>query len=647
MTLVSITRDDDIAIVTVNNPPVNALGQQLREELWNAVGRLDDDPLIRGVVLTCAGRTFIAGADVNEFDKAPVPPHLPDLVARIENARLPWLAAIHGAALGGGLEVALGCRFRVAVAGASLGFPEVNLGVIPGASGTVRTPRLVGVSAAVDLITTGRPIKAKRALVIGLIDEVVEGDLVSAAIVWLRRALDGDLPPALARRPLQQQENAFWEERHEEVARRAKGALAPLKALESLKFATEHSFAEAMAFERETFLALRGSRQAAALRHVFFAERATQRPSDLRGMESRPFERIGVVGGGTMGVGIAASLLDAGFPVVLIERDSDAAQRALGNLRATFDGAIKRGKVDEAEAEGRLGRCSASSNLQELAEVDLVIEAVFEDIAVKRDLFIQLDAVCRPDAILATNTSYLDPRMITEGVSNPQRLIGLHFFSPANIMKLLEIVPLPQTDDPTRSAAFALARRLGKIPVQAGICEGFIGNRILKRYRAAAEAMVRRGAAIAEIDGAMRDYGFAMGPFEAQDLGGLDIAHAQRQAARAAGTQVPQTLGDMLVDAGRKGQKVGAGWYDYAAGSRTPLPSAAVEELLAGSVVAMEALSRGKIAEHLVSEMASEGEVILAEGVARNPADIDLVEIHGYGFPRWRGGPMFAQRTNF
>jgi 3-hydroxyacyl-CoA dehydrogenase len=404
--------------------------------------------------------------------------------------------------------------------------------------------------------------------------------------------------------------------------------------------AVELSFDEALAFERKTFLDLRGSEQAAALRTVFFAERAARRPAGLKGVEPLPLRKAGVVGGGTMGAGITAVLRDAGIPVVLIERDAEAVARGLANVRAIFEGGVKRAKLTKAQAEAKLAGVTASTECGLLADADMVIEAVFEELGVKRAVFNQLGRLCRPDSIIATNTSYLDPRLIAEGFPDPSRFIGLHFFSPANVMRLLEIVPIPETAPRTLATGFALALTLDKIPVQAGICEGFIGNRILKRYRAAAEALVRGGVPIAEIDAAMRDYGFAMGPFEAQDLGGLDIAYLQREGARANGQDVPETLGDILVRAGRKGQKTGGGWYDYA-GDRKPRPSAVVAELLAGKIARMTAHST--IACHLVGEMAAEGDAILAEGVAGQPSDIDLVEIHGYGFPRWRGGPMFAR----
>jgi 3-hydroxyacyl-CoA dehydrogenase len=345
-----------------------------------------------------------------------------------------------------------------------------------------------------------------------------------------------------------------------------------------------------------------------------------------------------------MGAGIAAALRDAGLPVTLIERDEDAVQRGLANLRSIFDGAVKRGKLTEAQAQARMDGVTVGSDYALLSDTDLVIEAVFEDLAVKRAVFTQLGQTCRPDAILATNTSYLDPRLIAEGLPHPDRFIGLHFFSPANVMKLLEIVPTPTTSPETLATGFAMARSLGKIPVQAGICEGFIGNRILKRYRAEAETLVRQGTPIDAIDAAMRAHGFAMGPFEAQDLGGLDIAYLQREGARAAGQVVPETLGDILVRAGRKGQKTGGGWYDYAPGDRTPKPSETTASLLASQITTGPALTAEDIATRLTTAMADEGRKILAEGIALKPSDIDLVEVHGYGYPRWRGGPMFAAK---
>ncbi len=640
MTL-SIARHGAVAVVTVDNPPVNALGQTLRQALWDTAEGLDADPEVRAVVLACAGRTFIAGADVTEFGKPPVPPHLPDLVARIEATAKPWTAAIHGSALGGGLEIAMGCRFRVAVPSAFLGLPEVTLGLVPGAGGTVRTPRLVGVEEAVALVTSGKPVKAAEAHAMGLVDALIEGDLVEGAVTFARAALDRGMPPSASARPVAPPEEGFWPRAEAEVVRAAKGAQAPLRALACLRRAAEAGFAEAMAFERETFLDLRASEEAAALRHVFFAERAAPRPKALEGIEPRPLGHAGVVGGGTMGAGIAAALRDAGLPVVLVERDAEALERGLANLRGIVEGAVKRGRLGaEAAAEWMAG-VTPSTDYAALADADLVVEAVFEDLAVKRAVFERLGAACRPDAVLATNTSYLDPRAIAQDLPHPEQFLGLHFVSPATMMKLLEVVPTPDTAPEVLATGFALGRRLGKVPVRAGICDGFIGNRILKRYRAAAEDLVRRGVGIREVDAAMRGFGMAMGPFEAQDLGGLDIAWLQRWAAREAGEAVPRTLGDILVEAGRKGQKTGGGWYDYAPGDRTPRPSAEVARLL-NDHVGGELRQPGKeIATRLVAAMAEEGRAIVGEGIADSAASVDLVEIHGYGFPRWRGGPMF------
>lgn len=642
--IVSIEREDGIAVVTVDNPPVNALGQALRQGLWDAVGTLDADASVRAVVLICAGRTFIAGADVTEFGKPPMPPHLPDLVDRLEQATKPWIAAIHGSALGGGFEVAMGCRLRVALDSAAVGLPEVTLGIVPGASGTVRTPRLAGVEAAVELVTTGRPVKAAKALSMGLVDKVVTGDLRAEAVAFARTALTQPLPQPISERPVTSPDAAWWDEQRKTIAKRAKGEVAPLRALDCLRMAAEKPFAEAMAHERATFLELRASDQAAALRHIFFAERAAPKPAHLDA-KPRDIRSAAVIGGGTMGAGIAAALRDAGLPVTLIERDAEAVARGLANLRSIFDGAVKRGKLTEAQAQARMDGVTAGSDYALLADTDLVIEAVFEDLTVKRAVFAQLGQTCRADAILATNTSYLDPRLIAEGVANPDRFIGLHFFSPANVMKLLEIVPTPTTSPETLATGFALARSLAKIPVQAGICDGFIGNRILKRYRTEAETLVRQGIAIDAIDAAMRAHGFAMGPFEAQDLGGLDIAYLQREGARAAGQDVPETLGDILVREGRKGQKTSGGWYDYTPGDRTPKPSQTTASLLADRISTCPSLTPEDIAARLTGAMAAEGKAILAEGIALKASDIDLVEIHGYGYPRWRGGPMFSTQS--
>ncbi|PQO23048.1 3-hydroxyacyl-CoA dehydrogenase [Rhodobacteraceae bacterium WD3A24] len=639
--VVNIERADGIAVVTVDNPPVNATSQPVRQGLWEAAENLDADPGIRGVVLACAGRTFIAGADVREFGKPPEPPHLPDLIARIERADKPWAAAIHGSALGGGLEVTLGCRFRVAAPGAKLGLPEVTLGVVPGAGGTVRLPRLVPAEDAIEIATTGKPVDAAQAEALGLVDAVVEGDLVTEARAFLQVALTRPLPdPLTARPPVSSPDPAFWEAQEAAITRRAKGQAAPLRAMECLRRSIESDLADAFAHERATFLELRETDQAKALRHVFFAERAAARPPEVKGIEPRALGSAGVVGGGTMGAGIATAMLAAGIPVTLVERDDDAAARARDAVARLVEAGAKRGRIN---ADG-MDRLAVTADYDELAGTDLVVEAVFEDRGVKRDVFARLDAACRPDAVLATNTSYLDPGDIAGATRHPERVLGLHFFSPAHVMKLLEIVPAAHTDGEVLATGFALARRLGKVPVLAGICDGFIGNRILKVTRAQAERLLLAGAQPSQVDAAMRAFGQPMGPFEAQDLGGLDIAAAQRKAARDRGEAVFAPVADRLVAAGRLGQKTGGGWYDYADGDRSPQPSQAVEAIIAEEAARAGLppvdLSETGLAERILFPMVDEGARILDEGVARRAADIDLVEIHGYGFPRWRGGLM-------
>lgn len=639
---VTIARENAIAVVTVDNPPVNTLSQALRQALVEAVATLDADAAVKAVVLICAGRTFIAGADVSEFGKPPQPPHLPDVVATIEGAKKPWVAAIHGSALGGGLEVALGCAWRVAVPSASLGLPEVKLGIIPGAGGTVRLPRLIGAAAAVDLVTSGSPVGAKKAEGLGLIDAVVDGDLRAGAIAFANAIAGKARPQPISGRTVAPVEAGFWEGAEKAVAARAKREAAPLRALASVRKASETDFASAMAFERETFLELRGSKQAVALRHVFFAERAAPRPPELAGITPRAIRSAAVIGGGTMGAGIAAALRDAGLPVVLIERDAAAVERGLANVRSIYEGSVKRGRIPQAMADERVAGVTGGDDYGLLADTDLVIEAVFEDLAVKRAVFERLSAVCRPDAVLATNTSYLDPDAISEGVSHPERFLGLHFFSPAQIMKLLEIVPTEATAPEVLATGFALARLLGKIPVRAGICDGFIGNRILKVTRAQAERLLLSGATPAAVDAAMRAFGLPMGPFEAQDLGGLDIAAFQRKAARERGETPFAPVADRLCALERYGQKTGGGWYDYQPGDRAPKPSETVAAIIAEAAEgrAQRTWDEVGIVDAILLPMVNEATRILEERVALRAADIDLVKIHGYGFPRWRGGPM-------
>lgn len=636
---VIVERHGSVAVLTIDNPPVNALKTAVRARLLELAEALDADPAVAAIVLRGAGKLFVGGADIAEFDRPPEPPVLPELIARIEGAAKPWVAAIHGQALGGGLELALGCHYRVAARGATMGLPEVTLGIIPGAGGTQRLPRLIGLAAAIPVIAERDMLDTERAARAGLVDRVIEGDLTAGAVEFAA-SLPGARQPA-GLRPLPDPGAAFWEAAATRIAKGAKGQSAPPAALRAVRHGVEQGVAEGLRNEREIFLALKASDEAAALRHLFFAERAAARPADLRGVDPQRVETVGVVGGGTMGSGIAAAFRMAGLRVILSERDGAALERGMGAVGAIFDAAVKRGTATEAVAAERMAGVTGCVGLDGLAGCDLVVEAVFEDLAVKRGVFAELVRVCRADTILATNTSYIDPQLIAGGLAGPERFIGLHFFSPAQVMKLLEVIPLPGTGPTVLATAFDLARKLGKVPVRAGICEGFIGNRILKRYRAEAEAMLREGVGLAEIDAAMRGFGYAMGPFEMQDMAGLDISFMNREAARARGEDVPETPGDLLVRAGRKGMKTGGGWYDYAPGDRTPRPSPEAARIIAPLAGSGPGLAAAEIVDRLVGAMAAEGRAILAEGIAAGPADIDLVQVHGYGFPRGKGGPMF------
>lgn len=632
---------DGIAVVTIDNPPVNALNLAMRNALLETVHTLNADAKVNAVVLRGAGKLFVGGADITEFDRPVEEPALPDVLAAIEASKKPWIAALHGVALGGGLELALACHLRIAASGTSLGLPEVGLGIIPGAGGTQRLPRLIGIAAAIPVVTARKRLDENEALKLGLVDSLSNGDLTADAIALARKAASGPLPATAANRSLAAPSPEIWRDAEAAVRRAAKGTAAPMLALQALRLGVENGFEAGLAHERATFLKARASQESKALRYLFFAERAAPRPRELRDVNTRPLRRVGVIGGGTMGTGITAALRNAGLPVVLMERDEAILNHSLGKLKKLFQGDAAKGRLSAEEASQRTAGIEGALTFDRLADCDLVIEAVFEDLAVKQSVFAELGRACRHDAILATNTSYIDPRLIAEGLADKTRFLGLHFFSPAHVMKLLEIIPVPETAGDVLATAFALARTLDKVPVRAGICDGFIGNRILRRYIAEATALMTDGVAIPAIDAAMREFGLAMGPFEMQDMAGLDISFMRREAARARGEPVPDVPADLLVRAGRRGQKTGGGWYDYAPGDRTPLPSPGAMRIIAPMLKPSREMPSTEIAARLVSAMSKEGERVLAEGIAAEPAHIDLVEVHGYGFPRWRGGPMF------
>ena len=642
---------DNIAVVTIDNPPVNALGVNVRAGLVGAVQKASDDNSVRAVLIRANGRTFPAGADINEFGKTPQSPSLPEVCDSIEACEKPVIAALHGTVLGGGLEVALAAHYRIAEEGTKLGLPEVTLGLLPGAGGTQRTPRLCGVEKALQLMLSGKPVSAAVAQSFGLIDELTGDSAAKAGLAMAREVVRLSAPP---RRTMEWKEGLKDPAANIAAIKAAraqhKGSplLAPGKIIDCVEASLLLPPEAGKTFERAAFEECLASGQSAALRHVFLAERRTRKVPELKSGKPRDIRRVGVIGGGTMGAGIAVSLLDAGLDVVMLERDNDSLEAGLGRVVDSIERSLDKGRISAAQRDERLARFEGTLNYTDFMDVDLAIEAVVEDRTVKEEVLSRLDAVLKPGAIFATNTSYLDIDRLAVTVSRPQDVIGLHFFSPANIMKLLEIVVTESVSDDVVATGFALAKRLGKIGVRARVTDGFIGNRILKAYRLAAEYAVQDGASPYQVDRAMRAYGFRLGPFQVYDLAGLDIAWAQRK--RSAASRDPEmryvTFGDRMCEAGWLGQKTGRGYYRYAEGSRKGDEDQEVLDLIAAERskkgIRPRNFSDDEIQRRCVAAMVNEGAKLLEEGIALRPSDIDVVMIHGYGFPRWRGGPMKA-----
>ncbi|MFG1346234.1 3-hydroxyacyl-CoA dehydrogenase NAD-binding domain-containing protein [Xanthobacter autotrophicus DSM 431] len=640
---VRIERHGGVAVVALDHPPVNALSRAVRQGLLDAFAALCADPSVIAIVISGGPGRFIAGADIREMNLPPDAPFLPEVVAAIDACAKPVVAAIAGAALGGGCEIALACDARLAGPKALVGLTETRLGIIPGAGGTQRLPRLLGTAQAISLIGEGRVLKAEEARAIGLVDAVVEGDVLAAAI---------DRAPAIAKRRLSAAAVPAGDAAAEDAAaararKAAKGVPAVAEAIHVIRAAGEGDFAAGLAAERAAFLALRESAEAKALRHLFFAEREAGKVPGLQGAVARPLARVAVIGAGTMGAGIAVAMADAGLEVALVERDADAAQAGIARVRDLYGRQVKGGRLSEAQMAEKLARVAPTADWAQLGSADLVVEAAFEDMGVKTDIFRRLDAVARPGAVLATNTSYLDLDAIAAATSRPQDVVGLHFFAPANVMKLLEVVRAARTAPDVLATALALGRRMGKQAIVAGNCDGFIGNRIYAVYRRHAEYLVEDGAAPEEVDAALEAYGFAMGIFSVSDMSGLDIAYAMRQ--RRAATRDPNeryvAIADRLVEQGRLGRKTGAGWYAYdAAGTKSADP--VVAEIIAVARtekgIAPRAFSAPDIQRRLLAVMANEGAKALAEGIALRASDIDLAFVNGYGFPRLKGGPMWA-----
>ena len=635
-------RNDKVFFVELANPPVNAINLAVRQGLQDAMLAVQAATGLESVVLMGSKTIFAAGGDAREFDAPPIAPHLPDVLAMIEASDIPWIAVINGPALGGGLELALACRYRIANPKAQLGLPEVLLGIVPGAGGTQRLPRLIGFAAALEIITSGKSISAKASLEAGLID-LIDADPMQTALAITPADLAAATP--VGHLPNPKLDKAALAKSNAELARRAKGQIAPVKATELVGLTSHANFADGMAAERDCFLALRQSEQAKALRHLFFAERGAKAPAELAKHMPKIIDQVVVVGGGTMGAGIAHALVRAGITTVTIETNEVAAKQAATRANSLIEAGMKRGLIASQKADEMRSRYSVSTDYASAANAQIAIEAVFEDIAVKTTVFQKLQEVMPANAILASNTSYLDINAIAAALDDPSRLVGLHFFVPAHIMKLLEIVKGDASAPTALASGFRLAKQLGKIPVVAGVCDGFIGNRILARYREAADLLLLHGATPAQIDKAMTNFGYAMGPYEAQDMSGLDIAFANRR--RQDGSRDPNRtyvrIADKMVAAGRLGRKTGLGWYSYVNDGKAeadPLVDALIIAEADHASITRRHFSDGDIIKRLLLAMINEGANILQEGIAQNASDIDLVSILGYGFPRWRGGLM-------
>lgn len=643
--------EGEVAVLTVENPPVNVLGVAVRRGLAHGIKKAGADPYIRAIVILGGGRTFPAGADIKEFDKPIEDPWMPELCNQIEASEKIVIAAVHGTALGGGFEVALSAHYRIADKAARFGLPEVTLGILPGAGGTQRTPRLSGARAALDLMISGRPAWAGSAAGKPYFDVIVDGDLRLEAIRYAARLIEDGAPVrrtsalrAGFRDPMAYQ-SAIAERRH---ALEGKPELAPPEILRCVEAAELLPFEVGLDFERAAYTTLVKSDQSAALRHAFFAERRAAKIPEAKAGVARDVTVIGLIGGGLMGAGIAIACLDVGYRVILLERDSDALNAGLARVAAIYDRAVARGRMTQEQRDARLGRFDGALEMTALSAADLVIEAVIEDMDVKRQIFASLGQVAKPGAVLVSNTSYLDVTQIAGASGREADVLGMHFFSPAHVMRLIEVVVTDVVSADAVATVVAVAKRLKKVPVRSGVTDGFIGNRVLSAYRTACDFMVEDGATPYEIDTAMRDFGMKLGPFEVSDMAGLEIGWARRK--RLAPGRDPKAryveIADKLCELGRFGQKTGSGYYLYEPGSRQGKPDPDVLKLIAEErarkAISAREFTKAEIQRRCLAAMANEGARLLREGIAVRPSDIDVVMLYGYGFPRWRGGPMKA-----
>lgn len=647
--VVSYELNENIGVISVNNPPVNALAQVVREGILNAVNEAQGDGS-EAIVLACEGRTFIAGADITEFGKPPKDPWLPEVLTAIENSSKPVVAAIHGTALGGGFEVALACHYRCAVPSAKVGLPEVKLGLLPGAGGTQRVPRVAGVKAALDMITAGNPVAAGKARDMGLIDEVLGDEDVRAGAVQYAKSLVESGAPLKRIRDITIDafsiEPDFFDNARKRLARRARGQIAQDRIVSCLEAAVQLPIDEGLERERELFKELVSSPESAAMRHIFFAERQAAKIKDVpRDTPLRPIKKVAILGGGTMGGGIAMCFANVGIPVVMLEINDEALERGMGIIRKNYTITVQKGKLAEDKMEDRIALISGTTSYDDIGDVDMVIEAVFENLDLKKEIFGKLDAACKPGTILATNTSYQDVDAIAAATSRPEDVVGMHFFSPANVMKLLEVVRGAKTAHDVLATVMQIGKKIGKVCALSGVCYGFIGNRMLGGYGREAQMLLLDGCTPAQVDGALEGFGMAMGPLAMGDLAGLDVGYKARQAR----TDLPDDpklyrMGTLLVEMGRHGQKTGSGFYKYDPETRKRMSDPEVEALIKEEAAKLDIeqkeISDEEILARCFYPLINEGAKILEEGIAQRASDIDVVYIYGYAFPVAKGGPM-------
>jgi 3-hydroxyacyl-CoA dehydrogenase len=640
----------NVGIIWINNPPVNAISVGVRAALIDGVAKLAEDPEIKIGVLACEGRTFMAGADITEFGKPPLSPGLHEAINAVESSVKPIVAAIHGTAFGGGLEVALGCQYRVAIAGAKIGLPEVKLGLLPGAGGTQRLPRLIGIEAALGIIVSGDPVLATQAAKAGVIDKIIEGDLLEGALDYAR-GLAARKAPLRKVRDLEVDAgkipSGFFDEARKRIAKEKRNLFAPQRIVDALEAAATLPFDKGMARERELFLQCAQNSQSKALQHVFFAERkAANVPNLDKNVAKRDIKSAAIIGAGTMGGGIAMNFLNVGIPVTLLEMKQDALDRGVGVIRKNYENTAAKGKLTLEQVQQRMGLLKPTLSYDDLRDADLVIEAVYETMAIKKEVFAKLDKTVKKGAILASNTSYLSIDEIADSTSRPGDVVGMHFFSPANVMRLLEIVRGAKTAQDVLVTVVDIAKRINKVGVVCGNRDGFIGNRMLGGYAYQASLMVLEGAMPEQVDAALRNFGMPMGVLQMSDLAGLDVGYKSRKDRDPASFdgRVARSA-DLLVEMGRMGQKTQAGYYDYAPGDRTPRPSPVVAEIIE-KVSTEYGIARRKFTDEEIVErcflaLMNVGCDVLSEGVAYRASDIDIVYLYGYGFPAYRGGPMF------